>query len=65
MIDEEDPIIYGERQMPVFQGYLITTENGEIETIYPTRAKIREIYKKMNELSIKRYGYKMFDLKEN
>lgn len=58
VIEDDDPIIYGEKHMPRYQAQLIT--NGSCETIYPTRAMVNEIFKVMNELNLKKYGYKMY-----
>ena len=59
VVDEEDPMTYGERQMPIFQGRLITALEGARATVYPTKAMVMEIYEKMDELFYKRYGRKL------
>lgn len=53
--ESDDPIVYGEKHMPRYQARLITSEASE--TIFPTRSMVNEVYKAMNELSIKKYGY--------
>jgi hypothetical protein len=60
VIDEDDPIVYGEKHMPRYQAHLITAAGGLPVTIYPTRAMVNEIYKKMDELSQKMYGISFF-----
>ena len=59
VIDEDDPIVYGEKHMPRYQARLITAD--QTETIYPTRAMVNEVYKAMNELSLRKHGVKMFE----
>ena len=58
-VDEEDPMTYGESQMPIFQGRLITAPKGTRATVYPTKEMVMKIYKKMDELFYKRYGRKL------
>lgn len=54
IVEEDDPIVYGERHMPRYIAQLITSDSTQ--TIYPTIGMISEIYKKMDELSQKKYG---------
>ena len=56
--EEDDPVVYGEKHMPRYQAHLITSDS--CETIYPTRTMANEVFKVMNELSLKKYGYKMY-----
>ncbi|MBR0281520.1 MAG: restriction endonuclease [Oscillibacter sp.] len=64
VLDEEDPMIYGERHMPIFQADLITTNSGETKTIYPTKAMVKEIYLVMDKLMRKKYGRSIFPNQE-
>ena len=56
--EEDDPVVYGEKHMPRYQAHMITSDS--CETIYPTRTMANEVFKVMNELSLKKYGYKMY-----
>ena len=58
--DENDPFVYSAKHMPVYQAHLITTSGETPVSVYPTRAMVNEIYKKMDELSQKMYGISFF-----
>ena len=60
VIDEDDPIVYGEKHMPRYRAHLITAVDGSLVTVYPTRAMANEVFRVMNELSLKKYGYEMY-----
>ena len=60
VIDEDDPIVYGEKHMPRYRAHLITAVDGSLVTVYPTRAMANEVFQVMNELSLKKYGYEMY-----
>jgi len=60
VIDEDDPIVYGEKHMPRYRAQLITAVDGSLVMVYPTRAMANEVFRVMNELSLKKYGYEMY-----
>lgn len=60
VIDEDDPIVYGEKHMPRYRAHLITAVDGSLVMVYPTRAMANEVFRVMNELSLKKYGYEMY-----
>lgn len=60
VIDEDDPIVYGEKHMPRYRAHLITAVDGSLVTVYPTRAMANEVFRVMNEFSLKKYGYEMY-----
>lgn len=59
-IDDNDPLIYGERHMPLFQAKLITSDTEFPRTVYPTTEMVEQIYRDMDVLYQKKYGKKMF-----
>ena len=56
VLDEEDPMVYIERHMPIFRARLITANPNKAKTIYPTRAMVDKIYVTADDLSRKMYG---------
>lgn len=60
VIDEDDPIVYGEKHMPRYRAHLITAVDGSLVMVYPTRAMANEVFRVMNELSLKKYGYETY-----
>lgn len=54
--DEDDPITYGEKQMPVFQAKCITFNSDRRQLVYPTSHMVKEIYKEMDVLFQKQFG---------
>lgn len=59
-VDEDDPYVYGERNMPTFVGELITANTSYPLSVYSTRAMVDKIHIEMNRLSEKKYGITMF-----
>ena len=59
-VDEDNPYVYGERNMPTFVGELITANTSYPLSVYPTRAMVDKIHIEMNRLSEKKYGITMF-----
>ena len=56
VLDEDDPMVYIEKHLPIFRAHLITTNSNKTKTIYPTRAMVDKIYIVADKLSRKMYG---------
>ena len=59
--DEEDPITYPEKHLPVFCAKLIEDEAEFNKSIYPTRKMLDKVRKEQDELFKKVYGYSMLE----
>ena len=58
-IDEDDPFLYPERHLPVFQAQIIKPDTEFQRNIYPTRAMLEKVYKEMDIRFQKLFGRTM------
>lgn len=56
---EDDPFLYGEKNLPPYRAVLVTKDCDADFVVYPTSSEIESIYNMMNQLINEQYGVNM------